>query len=57
MVSLVPRASDAAGVDAKPQCRQLLVHAGVHRQGKMKSGPFLVKTFTSFQYFNKLSNK
>jgi len=53
-VSSVPRASGAGEVDAKPQCRQLLVQAWVHLQGRMNKGPLPLNIFTmnSIQVFN-----
>ena len=43
LVSSVPRASAGSEVDAKPQCKQLLLHAGVARQGRMNNGAFPFK--------------
>jgi hypothetical protein len=39
MVSFVPSLSAAKGVEAKPQCKQLLVQDWVHLQGKINKGP------------------
>jgi hypothetical protein len=54
MVSFVPSLSGANGVDAKPQCKQLLVQDWVHRQGKINRGPVCLIDYhhTQFLQFN-----
>jgi len=38
----VPISSGKGGFAAEAQCKQLLLQAKVHRQGKMYKGPFLI---------------